>query len=59
MSQDEFSSLFKFKTERFDKLDLTRARKADAADLNGALTLLDKILKQQEVDDAERLFTVA
>jgi hypothetical protein len=55
VSQDEFTKLFRYMTERFDKIDQTLARKADAADLDRAPTLLDKILKQQEVDEDERL----
>lgn len=54
MSQDEFTKLFRYMTERFDKIDQTLARKADAADVDRALQLLDKILKQQEIDDDER-----
>lgn len=55
MSQDEFTKLFRYMTERFDKIDQTLERKADAAVLDRALALLDKILKQQEVDEDERL----
>jgi len=33
MSQDEFSRLFKYMTERFDKLDAELAKKADADDM--------------------------
>ena len=55
MSQDEFTKLFRYMTERFDKIDQTLERKADAATLDRALALLDKILKQQAVDEDERL----
>lgn len=55
MSQDEFTKLFRYMTERFDKIDQTLERKADATSLDRALALLDKILKQQEVDEDERL----
>jgi len=36
-------------TERFDTIDQTLERKADAATLDRALALLDKILKQRTV----------
>lgn len=55
MSADEFTKLFRYMTECFDKIDQTLERKADSATLDRALTLLDNILKQQKVDEDERL----
>ncbi len=48
MGHDEFTKLFKYMTERFDKIDQTLERKADTEDLRRALDLLDNILKHQE-----------
>lgn len=55
MSQDEFTKLFRYMTERFDKVDQTLERKAETVDVQRTLSLLDKIVKQQEIDDHERL----
>lgn len=55
MSQDEFTKLFRYMTERFDKVDQTLEHKAETIDVQRTLDLLDKIIKQQEVDDHERL----
>jgi hypothetical protein len=55
MRQDEFTKLFRYMTERFDKVDQILERKADAAGLDRALELLDKILMQQEIYEDERL----
>jgi len=55
MSQDEFTKLFKYVSERFDKVDKALETKASQSDMQTALGLLDKIAKQQEIDDAERL----
>lgn len=55
MKNDEFTKLFKYLTDRFDKVDETLGKKADKADTNRILDLLDKFAKQQEIDDEERL----
>jgi hypothetical protein len=55
MSTDEFTKLFNYMTERFDKIDKTLKEKADSADLHRALGLLDSLAKSQEISDDERL----
>lgn len=42
-------------TERFDKVDKTLETKADSSDMQQVLKTLDKIAKQQEIDNDERL----
>jgi len=39
----------------FDRMDKALSTRADKADLNRVYDLLDKIAKQQEIDDDERL----
>ena len=55
MSEDEFTRLFKYITERFDKIDKTLEEKASNADMRRVLSLLDEIAKRQEISDDERL----
>lgn len=55
MKNDEFTKLFKYLTDRFDKVDKTLDQKADKSDTNKLLDLLDKLAKKQEIDDEERL----
>lgn len=55
MSEDEFTKLYKFMSDRFDSIDKVLASKAGAKDMAAALNYLDKIAKQQEIDDEERL----
>lgn len=55
MAKDEFTKLFNYMTERFDRIDRTLDSKADSADLQKVLNALDRILKQQEISDDERL----
>jgi len=55
MSQDEFTKLFQYMTERFDKIDKALEEKADKADMKRVFELLDKVIKQQEIDNDERL----
>jgi len=55
MSEDEFTKLYKFMSDRFDSIDKTLANKANNKDMARALDYLDKIAKQQEIDDEERL----
>lgn len=55
MSEDEFTRLFKFMTERFDKVDKALAEKASKVDMQRVYDLLDKVIKQQEIDNDERL----
>lgn len=53
MSPDEFTKLFRYMTERFDKIDTQFA--AQAARFDKLETLIDQVLKQQEIDEEERL----
>ena len=55
MSNDEFTKLFNYMSERFDRIDKTLEIKADASDLQRALGLLDALAKRQEISDDERL----
>jgi hypothetical protein len=55
MGQDEFSKLFSYITERFDKLETKIDAKADSVDLHKVIGLLDTLLKRQEISDDERL----
>lgn len=55
MSTDEFTRLFNYMTERFDKIDKVLETKANDADLQTSLGLLDTLTKRQEISDDERL----
>jgi hypothetical protein len=55
MSEDEFTRLFKYMSERFDKVDKALEDKASKADLQRVYDLLDTVLKNQEINDDERL----
>jgi hypothetical protein len=44
MSQDEFAKLFTYMSERFDRIDKTLEEKAEAADVQRILSLLDKLV---------------
>jgi hypothetical protein len=55
MSTDEFTKLFNYMTERFDKIDKTLEAKADKEDLHRLLGLLDSLAKSLEISDDERL----
>lgn len=55
MSEDEFTRLFKYISERFDKVDKSLEDKAGNTDMQRALNLLDEIIKRQEISDDERL----
>lgn len=55
MSEDEFTRLFKYLTERFDKVDKVLEQKASNADMQRVLKLLDEMAKRQEISDDERL----
>lgn len=55
MSEDEFTRLFKYMTERFDKIDKALEEKASNADMQKALGLLDEMAKRLEISDDERL----
>ena len=55
MSGDEFTKLFQYMTKRFDKIDIELASKANNDDLQRVLGLLDKISKDIEISEDERL----
>jgi len=53
MSDDQFTKLFKYMAERFDNVDKQFASVAERFDSLEKLT--DKVLKNQEIDEDERL----
>ena len=55
MSNDEFTKLFKYMTERFDRIDQSLDRKSTKEDMQRVLGLLDALAKRQEISDDERL----
>lgn len=55
MSEDEFTKLFKHMNERFDAIDKTLEDTASKSDMKRVFDLLDKVIKQQEIDNDERL----
>jgi len=55
MSEDEFTRLFKYMSERFDKVDKTLEEKASKDDMQRMLGLLDALAKRGEISDDERL----
>jgi len=55
MAENEFTKLFNYMTPRFDKIDKALEEKASKTDMEKVYGLLDKIIKQQELDNDERL----
>jgi hypothetical protein len=55
MSEDEFTKLFKYIAERFDKIDKALAEKASHADMQRVLNLLDEFAKRMEISEEERI----
>lgn len=55
MTQDEFAKLFKYMTERFNTLEEKLDSKAESADMQKVLNILDSLSKRQEISDDERL----
>lgn len=55
MSEDEFTRLFKYMTERFDKIDKALEDKASNTDMQRTLGMLDSLAKRLEISDDERL----
>lgn len=55
MSEDEFTRLFKYMSERFDKVDKTLEEKASKDDMQHVLGLLDALAKRGEISEDERL----
>ena len=57
MSQDEFTKLFRYMTQRFDSIEKALESKADKADIERVLGLLNAHEKCIEILDQERLIT--
>jgi hypothetical protein len=55
MAEDEFTQLFKYMSERFDKIDKALEEKASHNDMQRVLGLLDELAKRHEISDDERL----
>ncbi len=55
MSTDQFTKLFNYMTERFDRIDKVLETKATSSDLQTAINLLDTLAKRQEISDDERI----
>lgn len=55
MSADEFTKLFAYMEQRFDRVDSTLEVKADKQDVEGLLNAVDTLAKGQEIDEEERL----
>jgi uncharacterized protein YdcH (DUF465 family) len=53
MSQDEFTELFQYMSERFDKVDTQFEKVANRFD--SLDKMIDKVIKGQEIADDERL----
>ena len=52
---DQFDKLASVIVKGFDRIDKVLETKADKSDLKRVFDLLDKIAKQQEIDDDERM----
>lgn len=55
MSGDEFTRLFKYMSERFDKIDKTLEATASNDDMQRVLGVLDELARRVEISDDERL----
>jgi len=55
MSEDQFTKIFKYMTERFDRMDNAIELKSNSSDMQTVLGLLDALSKRQEISDDERL----
>ena len=53
MSEDQFTKLFKYMSEKFDLLDKKLDSKASQKDMATVLNLLDGLVKRQEISDDE------
>ena len=54
MSDDQFTKLFKYMTQRFDILEAKIEAKADKSRLENVYNLLDADVKHRETDHQER-----
>lgn len=55
MAEDEFTKLYKLMSGRFDKIDKALEDKADKEDIKRIYDYLDRVIKQQEINNDERL----
>ncbi len=55
MSNDEFTKLFNYMTERFDRIDKTLEQKAEKVEIKRILGAVDALAKRQEINEEERL----
>jgi hypothetical protein len=55
MSTDEFTRLFTYMEERFNRIDKALEQKAEKRDVERILDVLDTLAKRQEIDEDERL----
>lgn len=55
MSEDQFTKLFKYMTDRFDRIEKELDKKANAEDLQRVQNTLDSIAQREEINDDERL----
>ena len=53
MGEDEFTKLFKYITDRFDNVDKQFDNLSNR--INNLEKLIDKVIKNQEIDEQERL----
>jgi hypothetical protein len=51
MSQDEFTKLFRYMEQRFDRIDNTLEKKADKQDVERLLGAVDAFAKRQEISE--------
>lgn len=55
MSDDQFTKLFKYMQESFERLEAKLDEKASQKDMERVLNFLDEIAKRQEITEDERL----
>ena len=55
MAEDEFTKLYKLMSRRFDKIDKALEDKADKEGIKRIYDYLDRVIKQQEINNDERL----
>src|SRR6266702_4500414 len=55
MSADEFTRLFTYMEERFNRIDKALEKKAEKLDVERILNAVDALAKRQEINDEERL----
>jgi len=55
MKNDEFTKLFKYMEERFDRIDKALERKAEKDGIEQLLRAIDALAKRQEINEEERL----